>query len=517
MSDACPTSVTGTMPEGLLDAFWGYESALAENDLAALDEFFSPGPATLRGDNAGLLVGHDQISRFRGGRGGAPVRDIRSLHVRVIDADHALVMAANAPRSGGSGLVTQLWTRANGSWLIDAAQVASPPAAVDSTIWRVVGTPLLPPSGHGALDGETIAVKDLFAVAPFAVGAGIPEYLASSPRETTTAAAVRALLDAGAAVRGIAQTDEFAYSIAGTNAHYGTPPNPAVPLGLPGGSSSGPAAAVALGHATIGLATDTAGSIRVPASYQGLWGIRTTHGSVSTDGLLPLAPSFDTVGWLTRTPERLAAAASATLDPATQRGLGGGVVVSPALLDAADPDVREAFTTELDRLENAGLIDHPVSVELGDIAELFSAFRTVQAAEAWISDGAWINDHPGVLGADVAARFAWASGITPETEVAARTVLAAARQRLDAVLGERVLLLPSASSTAPSRTTDAGAIERTRTATLSMTCVAGIGGYPAVSAPLLEVGGLPVGLCLVGPRHGDLALIELARTLSTSA
>ncbi|MDO9079141.1 MAG: amidase family protein, partial [Brevundimonas sp.] len=119
------------------------------------------------------------------------------------------------------------------------------------------------------------------------------------------------LLAAGASVPGIAQTDEFAYSIAGRNPHYGTPPNPAVLGGVPGWSSSGPASAVALGQASIGLGTDTVGSIRVPASYQGLWGLRTTHGSVSADRLLPLAPTFDSVGWVTRSAIALRAAAEA--------------------------------------------------------------------------------------------------------------------------------------------------------------------------------------------------------------
>ncbi|NED68231.1 glutamyl-tRNA amidotransferase, partial [Streptomyces sp. SID10244] len=96
----------------------------------------------------------------------------------------------------------------------------------------------------------------------------------------------------------VAQTDAFAYSITGTSNDYGTPMNLAAPGRIPGGSSSGPSAAVAHGHATIGLGTDTAGSIRVPAAYQNLWGLRTTHGAMDTVGMVPLAPSFDTVGWI---------------------------------------------------------------------------------------------------------------------------------------------------------------------------------------------------------------------------
>ena len=379
-------------------------------------------------------------------------------------------------------------------------------SVVNPSVWRVVGAPLVA-GGDGPLNGETVAVKDLYDVAGFAVGAGVPAFLGAPA--TTNAPAVQALLDAGADIVGIAQTDEFAYSIAGRNAHYGTPPNPAVPGGVPGGSSSGPASAVALGEASIGLGTDTAGSIRVPASYQGLWGLRTTHGSVPSSGIVPLAPTFDAPGWLTRDAATLRAAAAATL---VERAEAGPFVVDPALSAHTEPDVRTAFETFVgDRFER---------VDLGDPQEFFETFRTVQQSEAWRTHGAWIEAHPGALGDDVAARFALAAAVTPAQEAAARANLARLRAKLDDLLGRRVLLVPSASSTAPSLTMDAVDTERTRQGTLKLTSIAGLTGRPALSAPLLDVpqpGGrpsLPVGLSLVGPHHSELALIALAEGLA---
>lgn len=210
-------------------------------------------------------------------------------------------------------------------------------AAVDRSIWRVVGSPLVAGASSGPLRGESVAVKDLFDVAGFAVGAGVPAYLAESRPATASAPAVAALLAAGADMLGIAQTDEFAYSIAGRNFHYGTPPNVAVPGSIPGGSSSGPASAVALGQVSIGLGTDTAGSIRVPASYQGLWGLRTSHGAIDTAGLLPLARSFDAVGWLTRSSETLLRAAATSLDGSRQVGIPAEVVIAPAVRAEISP------------------------------------------------------------------------------------------------------------------------------------------------------------------------------------
>jgi Asp-tRNA(Asn)/Glu-tRNA(Gln) amidotransferase A subunit family amidase len=381
---------------------------------------------------------------------------------------------------------------------------------VDPRVWRVVGTPLVAANVVGVLSGQTVAVKDLYDVEGFAVGAGVPEYLAEQSPATGTSPAVAALLAAGADVLGIAQTDEFAYSIAGRNPHYGTPPNPAVQGGVPGGSSSGPASAVALGQASIGLGTDTAGSIRVPASYQGLWGLRSTHGAVSLAGVLPLAPTFDSVGWLTRDGTTLRAAAEATLDTTLQVSVAPELVVNRALLSFVEPDVREAFEQFA-----ADTFD---AVELVSADELFEIFRTVQQAEAWRTHGEWILAHPTALGADVAARFELASRVTPDDEARARDALLAARERVDAVLGRRVLVLPSASSTAPSVLADSELVERTRQGTLRLTAIAGITGRPALSVPLLGVpqpGALPapVGLCLVGPRFSDLALIDLADTL----
>ncbi|TCL80266.1 Asp-tRNA(Asn)/Glu-tRNA(Gln) amidotransferase A subunit family amidase [Curtobacterium sp. PhB142] len=508
-------------PDGLLDALDAYEAALAANDLDALDAAFVDAPGTMRGDDRGLLVGHDAISAFRGARGGVQARSLTRVEVRPLAEGLALVVSVSEFAAGGQGLQTQLWRRDSDSnsnsnsdhddagprWRIEAAHVTGRPKAFDTTVWRAVGDPLVAPTASGPLDGLTVAVKDLYAVPGQPVGAGNPTSLRESPVQTTPAAAVAALLDAGAAIRGIARTDEFAYNLTGRNEHHGTPPNGAVPTRLPGGSSSGSASAVRLGTAEIGIGTDTAGSVRVPASYQGLWGLRTTHGAVSRDGLLPLAPSFDTVGWLTRSADVLLAALDATVPSDPDAPAESELLVPAELLDLVEPAVAQAFTAFV-----AGQ-GHPIgTVQLADLGippldDLRELLRLVQAAEAVAAHGAWIDAHPGALSTVVGDRFAAARANDPAATADAVARLDGVRATIRTALADRTLLFPTVPGPAPLIAADTTALERTRTATTAMTSLASVGGTPAVSAPALTVDGAPVGVCLVGEPGTDRALV----------
>jgi amidase len=505
--------VTGTWPAGLESAFHEYEAALMRDDTAVLDALFEPGPDTLRGDGTGLLRGHEQIRAFRSSRGGVARRELVGVDVQVLGPDHVLVVGESRFADGGRGLQTQLWRRTDGTWRIRTAHVTGRAPAFDRSVWRVLGDPLVPGVGTGPLAGVRVAVKDLVAVRGQVIGAGNPTWQASATVEDQNAPAVAMLLDAGADVTGIARSDEFAYALAGRNAHSGTTPNGAAPQRIGGGSSSGSASAVALGQADLGLGTDTAGSIRVPASYQGLWGLRTTHGALSRNGVLPLAQSFDTVGWLTRGPELLRSVLGVAFDDHRAESVAidaEPLLLSEALLDAAEPDTRRAFLAWVGRTGRS-----VQSIDLPDLDDLAETLRVVQAAEAHRNHGAWVAAHPEALGADVAARFAAAAAVTPEQEAAARVRLVGLRTAVRRVVGNGVLALPTVPGPAPSRTADTPAVLAARRATLRMTSVAGIGGLPAVTMPALMVEDAPVGVCLVGPAGADLAVVDLATELAT--
>ncbi len=389
-------------------------------------------------------------------------------------------------------------------------------AAVDGTVWRTHGAPLLAGASGGSLTGLRVAVKDLFAVNGQVVGAGNAVWLAQqSAPEAASAEAVQRLLDAGAAVQGMARTDEFAYSLAGTNGHYGTPPNPRAPERISGGSTSGPASAVALGQADIGLGTDTGGSIRIPSSYQGLWGIRPTHGAVSVKGLVPLAPSFDTVGWICLDAATLRRTGEVLLPAAPARPLSR-VIVAPSLMAVADAPLAALLAQALHAWGGALPRSEEIAFDTAPLAGWVKAFQTRQGWEAWRANGEWIARHWDSLNSDVKSRFQTASRYTQADLAAADRVLAQARSAIDAALGDAVLLLPSASSFAPLRTEAAlggGVIEAARAKTFQLTCLAGISGRCAISMPVATGNQPPASLCMVGPRGRDRDLLALAQAV----
>ncbi|MEU4313057.1 amidase family protein [Nocardia sp. NPDC024068] len=379
-------------------------------------------------------------------------------------------------------------------------------ADVDTTVWRLAGTPLIEATAPGPLTGHTVAVKDLYALAGYTVGAGVPGYELGRAAAREHAAVPARLLAAGARIAGIAQTDEFAYSLTGSNGRFGMPVNPAAPDRIPGGSTSGPAVAVRRGEVSIGLGTDTAGSIRVPAAYQGLWGIRTTHGRVATSGLLPLAQSFDAVGWLTRDGATLAAVADCVL--ANEPVEPTGFVTDPALCDHADAPIAAAVRAYASGL-GAGRVD------IAPDDSWAEAFRVVQAFEAWANHGPWVAAHPGALAPDVAERFAFAATVTPERAAAARAILADASDRIRAAVTGRALILPATATQPPPRSAGPEVLAAARSRTVALTCLAAIAGLPAVALPLGGHDGVPVGVCLVGAPGTDRSLIRLA--LSSAA
>ncbi|MBF4162401.1 AtzH-like domain-containing protein [Nocardioides acrostichi] len=494
------------VPPELVEAFRRYERALVDADLDTLDALTAGGASALAAGADGLLVGREHVVEARRATTRPQARRLVQTHVQVTDAEHALVVAVAEHARGGRTQQTQLWALVDDRWQVTAAHTTPPAPALDTRVWRVVGDPLVHGNASGPLLGESVAVKDVYAVAGHAISAGNPAWEAASPVERSDARVVESLIEAGADLRGIARTDEFAWSILGMNAHHGTPPNPRAPGRVPGGSSSGPASAVALGQASIGLGTDTAGSCRAPAAFCGLFGVRTSHGSVSTRGMLPLAPSFDTVGWLTRDAATLQRVGDVLLPPDSTSG-SADLVVVPELLGLATPDVRSAVESWVGE---QGLVVRE-GWPLGTREQWLAAFVTWQSWQAWQSHGAWLADRLDTIGWPVRERFEFAAGLTQARADDARAVVDDAAGIVLEALGDRVAVLPTTAAVAPLAGPRA---EAARGPTLQLTAVASIAGAPVVSLPLRTRAGLPCGVSLMAAPGRDRALLDLATALS---
>ncbi len=370
------------------------------------------------------------------------------------------------------------------------------------------------PAGEGPLSGTEFAAKDVFDVAGHVCCAGNPDWLASHEPATATAVAVERLLGAGATLVGKARCDELTYSISGRNAHYGTPTNPRAPDRLPGGSSSGSAAAVAGGLVEIALGTDTTGSIRTPAALCGLWGLRPTHGSTPAAGVLPLAPSFDTVGALAADPHLLGATYEVLLDPGGFTPAWKGVALPEDAWALADPAVREVLEQRAAPLREE-LAPEQAAISERGLAGWAEAVRTVQAHEIWGVFGDWVERVEPEFGPGVEQRMQAARKITGEQASQARRSCDAFGRRVrELVRDDRLIVLPSCPTVPPRKDTPEGELTDWRSRVMQLTAPANVSGLPQLAVPGGEVGGLPVGISLIGPPNSELALIDLAIAIS---
>src|SRR5262245_22437756 len=368
-------------------------------------------------------------------------------------------------------------------------------------------------AASGPLAGLTFAVKDIFDVAGYPTGCGNPVKRRESGAAPVHAPIVAALLGAGARFVGKTHTAELAFSLDGRNAHYGTPINPAARGRVPGGSSSGSAAAVAAGLCDFALGSDTGGSVRGPASFCGTIGLRPTYGRTDLRAAMPLAASFDTAGWFSRTVDVYERVAPVVL---------GEDVAGPPLQRLIR--VADAFQLLFGEAEAAALAGGVAAAEkaLGratavtiapdGLAEWQQLYRILQGYEAWAAHGPWIVSRKAELGPQTATRFEVSRRVTTEEAGAATRKRAQVRERVRSIVGDDgVLIPPTMPGTAPFVDAPEDEFEAFRARAISMLCIAGLSGLPQVSLPVGQVSGCPIGLSLIGPPGHDLALLALAR------
>jgi amidase len=370
----------------------------------------------------------------------------------------------------------------------------------------VPGPPVtLQPTAQGKLSGLAFAVKDLIDIAGHVTGGGNPDWLRTHAPARRSAPAVERLLAAGAALSGKTITDELAFSLEGANAYYGTPLNTACPDRIPGGSSSGSASAVAAGVVDFALGTDTGGSVRVPASFCGLFGFRPTHDAIPLTGVIPFAPSYDTIGWFARNMATLAAVGDVLLAQIGSSPIRRLIVVRDAFA-LADPEVAAA-------LRAAALMlgaSEEITLLQGEENDWLECYRVLQGTEIWRELGNWITATKPVFGPAIAPRFADAAAIR-DADVAhfipLRTEFSGRLRKL--LVDGTGLVIPTTPCIALRKDVPDEQIGAFYQRTLTLTSIAGHAGLPQLTLPAGQIDGCPIGLSIVAGPHLDRALLDV--------
>ncbi|MCB1447404.1 MAG: amidase [Rhizobiaceae bacterium] len=376
----------------------------------------------------------------------------------------------------------------------------------------------------GLLDGIPIAWKDLFDLEGVATTAG-SVVLADAPPAARDAAVVDALKGAGMVTVGRTNMSEFAFSGLGINPHYGTPENPHARdvARLPGGSSSGAGVAVAAGLVPVAMGTDTGGSIRIPAAFNGVVGYKATRGRYSMDGVFPLAKRLDSLGPLCHTVQDavwIDAAMRRLSAPSVGRGSVEGlslIVPETIFFDGIETGVADAFETALARLGKAGARisrrPFPLFAELFDLMAKHGPLVTAEAfalhRERLSSPAAERMDH----------RVVMRCRLGEKTSMPDYIAILDARERMIAALAREVprdaiLVSPTlphvAPPTAPLAEDDALFVAMNGR-TLRNTLIGNFFDWCGVSIPCgAGDAGMPVGLLLSGLPDTDEHLLSVA-------
>jgi amidase len=367
---------------------------------------------------------------------------------------------------------------------------------------------------NGPLAGVTFAAKDLFDVAGQSTGGGNHDWARWHPVPDKHAWAVQTLLNAGATLIGKTVTDEISLGILGENAFDGTPLNPKAPDRVPGGSSSGSASAVASGLCDTALGTDTGGSVRVPASFCGLYGIRPTHGRLQLDGMLPQAPSSDTTGWFARDAATFARVSQVMLGEDLPQELPKKLLIASDAFGFADADVQASLERMVSRLTRLiGSAREEIMAPQG-LSVWARAQRMLQPAEAWETFQPWIEATNPRMAFVVARNLIVGSQISPADRAWAGLMRREARARLTHLLeGGAILCLPTTPFPAPAKGQAISALDIVRDRITCLAAHGGLTGVPQVSIPGTTVNGLPVGLSIIGAHGQDAMLVAVAKAV----
>lgn len=374
------------------------------------------------------------------------------------------------------------------------------------------------PNGSGALNGLNFAVKDMFDLTGRTCSFGTPDWKRTHAPAARNAPSVQRLLDNGARLKFNACADELACSLDGINIHFGTPVNAQAPDRIPGGSSSGSASLVARGEVDFALGTDTAGSVRVPASYCGIFGYRPSHDYISVDGVCPLGVSFDTVGVFTRTADLLEQVSSVLLkeeaDYSDPENMPTNLVIPSNFASILDPAVAPyvmAFVNEVKKrfvtVKEQNFYQHA--------RDVYDIFSVVRAREAWQAHGEWLQTVKPNLAVTIRQRIYSCREVSDAAYQRGLTARADLLNCSDAVVDRSSFVcLPTTWGYPPMTSAGEGELQDNRNRNIVITTLASCYGFPQITIPI-PAGKMKVGISIMGAKGSDKALLRFVRDLTS--
>lgn len=364
----------------------------------------------------------------------------------------------------------------------------------------------------GPLSGLNFAVKDIFDIEGQVTGAGNPVYTEAKQIAQETCLIAQTLLEAGANLVGRTISDEFAFSLDGENSHYGTPLNTMCPDRVPGGSSSGSASAVAANLVDFALGADTAGSVRVPASFCGLYGNRTTFGALNMEGIHPMAHSYDVTGWFTRDLD-VFERVSKVLLPDYRVEVPSKLYLARDMLALTAPAARDIYEHYFEALKQKFEIEE-IEIIKPDIKTWTEVFRCIQWYELNEAHGHWMHENLNSIGEEIRGRVEKIQTITSEELKWAKQEKEKLIEYARSIIKPgTILLLPTTPDIAPMKGNPIPLARELRSKIINITAFSSVSGLPQLSMPLLKLDGCPLGVSIIGAPESDLSLIEFAQQI----
>lgn len=361
----------------------------------------------------------------------------------------------------------------------------------------------------GALNGLTFSAKDVFKIKGSTIGNGHPDFLRYHEPDEFTSPIITNLLENGADLVGKTVCDELCFSISGENWNYGNPINPYDIRRYTGGSSSGSCASVAGGLVDFSIGSDCLGSVRVPASYNGLIGLRPTYGRVDNEGEAEYCESMDVLGFVAKKIDVFEKIAKIILKEDQTKTTFTKLLIPDDIFDMVDKDVSDILLPIIekfgDKLEN---IEH-ITLAGKELDDWVKIFQTVQGYEVWDSYSGFINKYQPKLSPGPKQRLEFAAGITMEQYIENKKKMDVIREKITKLLQEGSLLaIPTASSIAPLKTSPQEEINYYRAQSSKLLCISPLSGVPSLQLPVAYQQKVPLGISLISAHGTDRALVN---------